>query len=731
MSTKIGTGTARRSRRRVATAAGGPDARWWSLIGLAAGASGMLASIPELPGALVGVLLVIFIAMGPGSAVRAWVRLPRHLTALTVPAVGVAAVLLASTFSALSGAWAPPVMLLVLSAATVAAAGARRLRPFAPLTARRRSTTQLLTSISTGVRDELRRVPARFALAFAVLSVALLLVSLPAIAGAEVHPFGLLFAAPVTFFAALVLAPLSVCLAIIGRGKRIAWIGLLATIAVLRLPGSVATEVPPYSWTYKLFGVVDYIAEHGGVAKDVDIYHSWPGLFAATAWFGELTGMPVMTIAHAFTPLYHVAFVLAVYLLARTLTLAPESALIAALIAEITNWVGQDYFSPQAVALLLAIVVIALLIRSVRQPPAAWIALAVFAALTVTHQLTPYWLLGVVALLTLLRRIRPRGIVIAFAAFALGYLLLQSEAVAGLGPLVSLNAAQNVQTTDYGTGSDGYLFTSLACRAVALALWAGAALAAVSSLWKHRSARGNAWVSTWVASVVAFSPLALLLAQGYGGEALFRVFLYSIPGCALLIAPWVAAMLTSERRLRRPFSLIANRQKRKAGSLRPVTVTVMVTLIALLGAQASLGAWFTNLVSKESYFETQRILEEADTGTLVLPIGPGAPSRMVARYADFARVNEHFDLGLDVWEGWQGESFQTTDRTEKFTRELLEMDQPALVIITEQMKRRSDYYGTFATGGIARFEQQLLADDRWQPVQRSDTLTVVQLKNVG
>ena len=39
-----------------------------------------------------------------------------------------------------------------------------------------------------------------------------------------------------------------------------------------------------------------------------------------------------------------------------------------------------------------------------------------------------------------------------------------------------------------------------------------------------------------IAGALAFSPFAILAAQSYGGEAIYRVFLFSCPWCALLIA---------------------------------------------------------------------------------------------------------------------------------------------------------------------------------------------------
>ena len=43
-------------------------------------------------------------------------------------------------------------------------------------------------------------------------------------------------------------------------------------------------------------------------------------------------------------------------------------------------------------------------------------------------------------------------------------------------------------------------------------------------------------------AVLAFSPFVVILVQAYGGEAIYRVFLFSAPWCALLIAGMLAKL---------------------------------------------------------------------------------------------------------------------------------------------------------------------------------------------
>jgi hypothetical protein len=62
--------------------------------------------------------LAIFILIGPGSLVRAWVPLPPHFAPIVVPALGLSAVILLTTATVNLQWWAPAAWLLAAAAAT-------------------------------------------------------------------------------------------------------------------------------------------------------------------------------------------------------------------------------------------------------------------------------------------------------------------------------------------------------------------------------------------------------------------------------------------------------------------------------------------------------------------------------------------------------------------------------------------------------------------------------------
>lgn len=557
--------------------------------------------------------------------------------------------------------------------------------------------------------------PAAFVLAAAIIAWA---IALPTLRDASWHLFGLIPAASPLFPVSIALVTIAFCLAIARGAIRVAGISLIASVLMIRLPTAVSTDAPLYSWTYKHFGPIDYIQRFSSVDVGADIYHNWPGAFSLIAWVNTITGSETIVIAQWFAVGSQLAFTAAVYYLARTYGYSTATALIAAFGAHIVNWVGQDYLSPQAIGFALGIVVIALVLASRQTRATSWIAVLLFAAIVVTHQLTPYWLLAAILLLTVLGRVRPKYIVGVFAAIAIGYLLLHLDVVSQFGRLINLDLLDNILTPSVrnealGHPSAGQVVNSWVARGITGVVWVSAgAVVAVQLLRRRRE-----WRSILVPAVVAFSPALILLGQGYGGEAMFRVFLYSIPGCMLILAPVVARMLQGGVAIGRRSARIA--------------ATAVLTLLALASIQTSYGGWFANRVTPESVRLTTQILTEEDPSTLTIGVAPGAPGRIVAEYVDFVRANQLFDSGIDMWltswPGWEQEQFADGRRVERLTESLLWERRPALVVITQQMRDYSAYYGTLPEGALNRFQSILEDDPRWVQIYESDETLVYRL----
>ena len=343
-----------------------------------------------------------------------------------------------------------------------------------------------------------------------ILPAALILwgASLSTVDLSTMNDYGLLAALPAGFYLALALLVLSILVTLHDSRPSPVRFALHVACLVLVLHGTVPLilSAPNYPWTFKHVGVTDYVNLHGGVRASTDIYQSWPGFFALAAWFTKLAGVGSPLAYAAWAPVYfNLLNCLMLSFAFASLPVTRATRWLAMFLFVAANWVGQDYFAPQALAFVLTLAVFALLLswfgaerrpaavlaasalahrlvggagargrraanrrvhgpagrrelqrlwvaaggqpadaramggvlhRSQRsgRPPVtlhgAWhdvarlsVLFAVFAAVVVTHQLSPYMIVMAVGVLTAAGTVRPRWIVAGLALVTVGYLI--------------------------------------------------------------------------------------------------------------------------------------------------------------------------------------------------------------------------------------------------------------------------------------------------------------------
>ena len=156
--------------------------------------------------------------------------------------------------------------------------------------------------------------------------------------------------------------------------------------------------------------------------------------------------------------------------------------------------------------------------------------LLIYFAISVAHQLTPYMALAGIGAPVLLGLLwRGWVLFLAMTLIAVGYTALHYNIISQqFGGIFSggnvLDNASGVHVFHHGAEA----MTAGIVRALAISMWL-LALAAVLRKWR-------ALGQVAIIAALAFSPFVILFAQRYGGEAIYRVFLFSSPWCALLIA---------------------------------------------------------------------------------------------------------------------------------------------------------------------------------------------------
>ncbi|MDX6266873.1 MAG: hypothetical protein QOD70_1613 [Frankiales bacterium] len=383
----------------------------------------------------------------------------------------------------------------------------------------------------------------------------------------DLGPWGLLPEFPFAYWVAVAGVLLSGVL--LSQRRRLQHAALLAHAVVLTLLlyaiAPAIEAVPRYTYTYKHIGITEYIERYGSVDTNIDIYHRWPGFFSLSALFSKVAGLPDPTSYAAWAePFFATLDGLLVWCCVQALTRSARHAWLAALLFTACNWIGQNYYSPQAFGYVLMLGVLLLVLVSLQGPPnrlGSWVerrfrglfrvtaatreeapfprsgsplrvaglVLLLDAVLVASHQLTPYILLLQLGGLMLAGYLRPWWLAIAAGLVTIGYLIPNLSYVVNTFGLFNApdplaNATQkNVDGTPILEGRIVMYVGALSFISVFL-------LALIGVI---RRARLGYIRSAVVLAMLAFASPGLLAGQSYGGEARLRVLLYALPwGCA-------------------------------------------------------------------------------------------------------------------------------------------------------------------------------------------------------
>jgi hypothetical protein len=473
--------------------------------------------------------------------------------------------------------------------------------------------------------------------------------------------YGLLPVFPLGFFAALALLVASFVAAV--RAPRTSEVVLaghaLALIVFLHGTMPLIFSEPFYPWVYKHVGVAEYIDLHGRLDASVDIYQNWPAFFALSAWFGRVAGTrPLEYVAWAQVFFNACNLVLLRYVfgaLSRDLRLVWT----AVFVFFSANWVAQDYFSPQAFAFTLSLGLCGVILRWLLiAPDRAWmarwlnrvaafvarlgrrrrsgaapedepagsqrvgrrtarnLAVALFAVIVTTHQLTPYMLIVGLGVLTFLGVVRPRLLVVLFTAMALAYLLPRLDFVQRYYGLLGSagEPLQNVRSAadgPYGlAGEPGRVLSAQAARLLSFIIWG---LGFVGVVRRLRAGYKNLGVAA-----LAAAPAVIVLAETYGGEAIYRVYLFSLPWFALLTAFAL-----------RPGGDDWSSARAVARLLLPLALLLGLFLPAYFGMAA------TNEVRPGEVAASQYFYDHAPPRSVLMIAAPQFPVRLAGNYEQF------------------------------------------------------------------------------------------------
>ena len=234
------------------------------------------------------------------------------------------------------------------------------------------------------------------------------------------------------------------------------------------------------------------------------------------------------------------------------------------------NWVGQDYFAPQALGYFLDLVIVAVVLTwfrvahpqsnrfaswlSTRGPEwrsIAWIyglispdeappraaipwqkaclilsCTGIFAFVAYSHQLTPFFLTASILGLVVVNRVSTRGLPVIFGVMTLawvgymtipflaGHMVSLFNEVGRLGETVGSNVVNRIE------GSAAHQLIVAIRLVFTLGVWAMAGLGAIV---RYRDGRRDLSLI-----VIAVAPFPLAALQAYGGELILRLYLFAL-----------------------------------------------------------------------------------------------------------------------------------------------------------------------------------------------------------
>ncbi|MFD8718253.1 lipopolysaccharide biosynthesis protein [Streptomyces sp. NPDC059629] len=364
---------------------------------------------------------------------------------------------------------------------------------------------------------------------------------------------------PTLVGAALLITVFAALLWLRREHKALLLVTLLATVVSLHaLPAVIETE-PRFPTAWQHLGFIDYIDRTGSAVPDLDARWSWPGFFAAAAFIGKACGVTDFAEVIRWWPTFiQLAYLAPMFLLVRSLRASWRAKWTGIWIFVLCGWVGQDYFSPQGFTYLLYLVFVAILLVWFRAPHVIWtkyrpgeaevepadrrqqavllvVLIGLFAATVPAHQLTPFVMLGVLAALVLIGRSELRGLPILFGVVAAVWLGFMAEpywsghfnelfgGVGGVGSNVTTSVSGRIQGGSSTHKLVLYVRVLLAGSMMTFAVW---------GWWRRRFHRYRERSLL----VLTFVPFLGFGMQSYGGEMALRVFMFALPGAALLAA---------------------------------------------------------------------------------------------------------------------------------------------------------------------------------------------------
>jgi len=304
--------------------------------------------------------------------------------------------------------------------------------------------------------------------------------------------------------------------------------------------------------------------------------------------------------------------------------------------------------------------------------------------------------------------VRPRWVVVGLAAGTAAYLvqhlpyLRNSHNLSGspLNPRDILNSLSNPFDNAQASGFDGRqplpgrTLTALGAPALIFGMWAMGGIGALRRLRAGRPAL--------LLVLLAGAPALLAFGQNYGGEAIFRIYLFSLPWAAILAACALA-----------PRSGVW-------GRLSGTAVVVVLSGVVVLFMSAFYGSVELYRVRPGSVAASQYFYAHAEPGSALGLGAPNVPARLADNYDQF--VAGSTPPPLTAVEAFQGHQLGAADLdTLASIYQTSVRDTPGKVYLSLSLDQDAyaEVLGYLPKGSIASVDRALAVSPRWRVFYRN------------
>jgi hypothetical protein len=578
---------------------------------------------------------------------------------------------------------------------------------------------------------------------------------------ANLGDYGLPPLLPSVFYAGVALLVVSASIELV-RSRMSTWrMALHATALVVMLYGTapLVYQEGRYGWLYKTVGVVQYVNAHGQLNSTIDIYQNWPGFFALAAWFDKVAGVgSPLAYAKWAQLVFELAALPLLYIIYDALSLTWRQRWVALMLYSATNWIGQDYLSPQATGTILSLGVMALAMRWLNmgnfagrnkrarkahadvgikaggqeqvsrsaRTAACWTLILIFFVLTFTHELSPYLLAVQLGVLMIPRLLRPRWLPFVLAAVALGYMVPHFTFInQNFGILASIgnffaNVAPPSSAANYIVPPHSEQVIEECQRVLSLSMWG---LALVGAWMRRRSKR-----TVLTLLILAFSPFLLLGLVAYGNEGVLRVYLFSLPWTAALAASAIAPTPSLVRQISDSSWGKPGRghERREKFPIRKILDWLRFPLVLAF----ALTLFFPSFFGDDTY----NVMPASEVTAMTAlqqdyPVGPVYSAVDNGAEEDTSRYNEF------PWLSIFGGTLPAGTPAKPDIAQVLAQDasgytdgtQPAYVVVAPSMEAYSRAYGVTYASSFTTLLNSLARSKTWKLIYKADGTFIYEL----